>query len=48
MEAVTPTHKKLHISLGDVMSYLCREEEHEHEKYINAFGKIYEEWAGKL
>jgi hypothetical protein len=48
LEAVTPTHKKLHISLGEVMGYLCREEEHEHEKYINAFARIFEEWAGRL
>lgn len=48
LEAVTPTHKKLHISLGDIMSYLSREEEHEHDKYLTAFGKIFEEWAGRM
>jgi hypothetical protein len=26
LEAVTPTHRKLHISLGEVMACLCREE----------------------
>lgn len=48
LEAVTPTHKKLHISLGEVMGYLCREDEQDHDKYLSAFGKIFEEWASKM
>jgi hypothetical protein len=39
---VTPTHKKLHISLGEVMNYLCKEDAQEQEKYLSAFGKIFE------
>lgn len=30
------------------MGYLCNEEENEHDKYLNAFGKIFDEWEAKI
>lgn len=48
LQAVTPIHKKMHISLGEMMAYLCQDEEEEHQKYLSAFGKIYEEWENRM
>lgn len=48
LEAVGPTHKKLHISLGDIMQHFSASEDQGYEKYINSFGVIFAEWNEKM
>jgi hypothetical protein len=48
LETLTPVHKKMHISLGEVLEYLGSREEGGHDKFLGGFGRIYEEWEGKV
>lgn len=48
LETLTPSHKKMHISLGEVLEYLGSREEGGHDRFMGGFAKIYEEWAGRV
>jgi hypothetical protein len=48
LEALTPVHKKLHISLGDILDQLASPEDATHESLFKGFSIIQKEWMSKM
>jgi len=48
LEALTPVHKKLHISLGDILDRFDSPDDTNHEQLLKGFSLIQKEWMSKM